>query len=209
MTMASSTATDDVPNNLAFALWKVNFRECNLDSVLDYVTQHDEDTIDEGDEKGRTPLMIACLYGNLKIVEYLLRHDVDVNKRCKQLMNTPLHFTCKWEDSGKPLGSNEETYSSRGLLVLAEKEAIAKLLLEHGAIYRENSLGLTPICYAGLHHMRDIMNLFGERESKGGTNNAEKIMGLEFFGASAAADKSNFGEIAHSCMLDASGGDFV
>ena len=201
--MASSTATDDVPNNLASSLWTVNPEKCDLVFLLDYMAKHDDETIDEGDEKGRTPLMIACLYGNLKIVEYLLDHGADVDKQCRQLMNTPLHFTCKWEDSGKPFGDVAVTYNYSDRGFLADKEAIAKLLLEHGAVYRENSLGLTPICYAGLHHMRDIMNLFGGRESIEETN-LEKIKGLEFYGASAAINKSSFDETsAHSCMLEA------
>ena len=100
--MASSTAAK-APNNLATAMWEKGAaygEYCDLDFVCNYLEQHGKMTVDEGDEKGRTPLMFACLQGDAKVVEYLINLGADVNKECTQLMNTPLHYTCKWEDSG-------------------------------------------------------------------------------------------------------------
>ena len=71
-------------------MWKKGSEYCTLDYVRNFVNQHGEKTIDEGDEKGRTPLMIACLYGNKEVVEYLIEGGAGVNTECRQLRNTPL-----------------------------------------------------------------------------------------------------------------------
>ena len=71
----------------------------------------------------------------------------------------------------------------------SEKVAIVKLLMKHGAIYKDNSLGLTPICYAGLHRMRELQDLLGDMKlpaDAGGNVEREKIKGLEFLAVSYA-----------------------
>ena len=80
--MASSTAAR-APNNLATAMCEkgaANGEYCDLDFVCNYLDQHGKMTVDEGDEKGRTPLMFACLQGDAKVVEYLL----NPGGRCQQ-----------------------------------------------------------------------------------------------------------------------------
>ena len=132
--------------------------------------------------------MFACLQGDAKVVEYLLNLGADVNKECTQVMNTPLHYTCKWEDSGTMPRGIPRYYIDEEITV-AEKVAIVKLLLKHGAIYKANSLGLTPICYAGLHRMRELVDLLGEMKlttDAGGNVEMEKIKGLEFLAVSHA-----------------------
>ena len=72
---------------------------------------------------------------------------------------------------------------------MAEKVAIVKLLMKHGAIYKDNSFGLTPICYAGLHRMRELQNLLGDMKlpaDAGGNVEMEKIKGMEFLAVSYA-----------------------
>ena len=199
LTMASSSSPSgrvpvrtDVPSNLANAMRKVDSSKCDVDYVSKYVKQHGETTVDEGDEEGRTPLMIACVMGNKEVVEYLLQLGTDVNAASKQLRNTPLHYLCE----------------GRAGLNMAEKVAIAELLFNHGTVYKANSLGLTPICYAGWHQMRELVNLFaGEMVSRvGGIMTNEKVKGMEFLAVSYAIQKSSsfrFKSVVYSCMLEA------
>ena len=206
--MASSTAAS-VPNNLATAMWEkvtephVRVVCCDLDFVCNYLEQHGKMTVDEGDEKGRTPLMIACLLGNAKVVEYLLNLVVGVNKECTQVMNTPLHYSCKWEDSGtNPHGIPRYVVDQEA--TVAEKVVIVKLLLKHGAIYKANSLNLTPICYAGLHRMRKLVDLFGDLKltaAAGENFEMEKIKGLEFMAVSHAIQCDYYRDKLLACPL--------
>ena len=70
---------------------KKKSKKKKLDYVRNFVNEHGEKTIDEGDEKGMTPLMIACFYGNTEVVEYLIEGGAGVNTECTQLRNTPLY----------------------------------------------------------------------------------------------------------------------
>ena len=162
--------------------------------MRDYVEQHGTMAIDEGDRYGRTPLMMTCLHGNKEVVEYLLELGTSVNTECTQLRNTPLHYTCLCF----------RRYDGDDVIPDGDKVAIAKILLNHGAVCQANSLGLTPICYAGLHQNRELVNMLGEWESKGGTVNIERIKGLEFLGVSYAT-RGAYGKnlpLAYSCMLE-------
>ena len=178
--------------------------------VRNYLEQHGAVAFDEGDEKGRTPLMIACLYGSKDVVEYLLELGANVNTECTQLRNTPLHYTCLYNfrdyfNENRDILYIRNFHPDKGAVFLPDKVAIAKLLLNHGAVYKANSLDLTPICYAGLHQMKELVDLFGELELKEGTVSKEKIKGLEFLGVSCAIWKVLWDNspLAYPCMLEA------
>ena len=85
------------------------------------------------------------------------------------------------------------------------KEAIAKLLFKPGASYKTNSIGLTPICYAGLHQMKQLVNLFLESESTGeSVGDEDKIRGLEYLGvAYATLWRYDHTSMAYQCILEA------
>ena len=179
-------------------MWNRVPEYCTLDYVRNFVNQHGEKTIEEGDEKGRTPLMIACLHGNKEVVEYLLELGTGVNRQCTHQMNTPLHYTCYTCTWDKP---ERITIEKK-----AEKEAIAKLLFKHGASYKTNSIGLTPMCYAGLHQMKQLVNLFSESETRGDSVGDEvKIRGLEYLGVAYATRRFNDRDtsLAYQCILEA------
>ena len=185
----------DVPSNLANAMLKVDSYKCDMDYVSNYVKQHGEMTVDEGDEEGRTPLMIACVIGNKEVVDYLLKLGAGVNTECSRLRNTSLHYVCECKDD---------------ISHVAERVAIAKLLFNHGAEYKANSLGLTPVCYAGWHRMRELVNLFADElvSKVGGIMTNEKIKGLEFLAVSYTIGERYFyryryESVAYSCMLEA------
>ena len=190
----TSSASIIIPLNLASAMWKKGSKYCTLDYVCNYVEQHGKVSINEGDEKGRTPLMIACLHGSKDVVEYLIEGGAGVNTECTHQMNNPLHYTCYTWDK----------YERMTIEKKAEKEAIAKLLFKHGASYKTNSIGLTPICYAGLHQMKQLVNLFLELESTGESVGEEKIRGLEYLGVANATCSSHIDtSLAYQCILEA------
>ena len=179
-----------------------------MDFVNNYVEQNGNMTVDEGDERGRTPLMRACLCGNMDVVEYLLQRGAGVNTECTQLRNTPLHYTCKWVDNGFPYIGHPTGTGRMVPKTLAEKVAIAKVLLGYGAVYKANTLGLTPICYAGLHQMKPLVDLLGdEMESKEAVDaslKTEKIKGLESLGVAYVLDSYSLNfATSRSCMLEA------
>ena len=101
-----------------------------------YLKGCDKRTVNEGDESGVTPLMIACLHGDLEVVEFLLKCGSGVNTECKELKNTPLHYTCMWPD----ILSNWVSELALPSLIRA-KMYIAKSLLHRGAIYKSNAVG--------------------------------------------------------------------
>ena len=155
---------------------------------------------DERDEKGRTPLMIACLHGNQEVVEYLLELGASVNAECTQLRNTPLHYTCLINEIPDFFCRSIPNFYE---MFQHDKVAIATILLNHGAVYKANSLGLTPICYAGLHQKKELVDMFGEWKSREGIVNKEKIKGLEFLGVSYATWQVYNSKLAYSCMFEA------
>lgn len=65
----------------------------NIDNLFDAVVNEDtkriKSLLDEGkninekDENGTTPLMVACKRGNLRIIKFLLEHGADVNVKNK------------------------------------------------------------------------------------------------------------------------------
>ena len=66
--------------------------------VSNYVEQYGAMTVNEGDEAGRTPLMIACVIGNKEVVDYLLKLGAGVNTECSRLRSTSLHYVCECKD---------------------------------------------------------------------------------------------------------------
>ena len=195
----------DVPN-LATALGE-DLTKCNLSCMYMYVRMHGKMTIDidEGDKNGRTPLMIACLCGSLEVVEYLLKLGAGVNTECTQIRNTPLHFLCMCKDN--------DMFNSPGIYfpklrscddnAVVNKMAIARLLLSNGAVYKPNSLGLTPICYASWYRMEGLANVIEqEMEKIGETMAIEKIKRLEYLGVSRATEGEPM-SLAYDCMAEA------
>ncbi|ELU14984.1 hypothetical protein CAPTEDRAFT_91395, partial [Capitella teleta] len=84
-----------------------------------------------GDEKGISPLHMACTDGNMKMVKLLLKNDADTNKR-DIYGNSPFHFLPSTNDQNFP------------------KHTI-KLLIANGAdINLQNQNGLTPLTFATL-----------------------------------------------------------
>ena len=92
---------------------------------------------------GNTPLYLACLKGNTKIVRFLLDHK-DINPNIENSDgDTPLHYAC----------CNGHT-------------EIVKLLLERNDINinEKDVFGATPLCFACCNGHTEIVKLLLERD---------------------------------------------
>lgn len=109
--------------------------------------------------------MIAAYKGHLDIVEYLLSRGCNPNSEAK-CGGTALHFAAE----------------TGGLEVL-------KCLLEHGARFLKNSVGMTPLISAAERTKANIVEYVVSTDL---VSRMEKIDALELLGASYANDKDNY-----------------
>ena len=163
-------------------------RRCSAEIIEDILTTSGGSSIEERDADDRTPLMIACTYGRVDLVELLLKYGADLNATCRELGNTPLHYACI--SVGYWRGYSDE------------RKAIVRYLLEHGAVYKANLLGLIPVCYAGLHRFEGLVDLFAGLESLE-DQIGEKVKGLEFLSVSYATGFPTDMSLAHKYLLEA------
>ena len=148
----------------------------------------DQTNIDEPNQDGKTPLMIACLIGLEDFVKVLLEKGAKPNYQCYEDGNTSLHFVCSIDDSFKKTGRNwldiEET-----------KFSIARLLLTHGATVLKNNNGLTPPSMAGIFGLNAIVKFFLTSEED--VPIAEKVRSLELLGVAESVFDIFNAERAH------------
>lgn len=122
--------------------------------------------------QNETPLMMACIKGNLNLVKELIRRDADVNREGW----TPLHYAAS-ADTPQTLDIarlllEESAYidaaSPNGTtpLMLAAQyssEAVVKLLLQEGAdVTLRNQRGLTAVDFARLVDRQYMVELLGK-----------------------------------------------
>jgi len=125
------------------------------------------------DHEGKTLLMYAVLYEREKIVEYLLKRNVDVNASEKSDY-TALHFAAQAGNAGivKMLlesGANAKAKDSYGNIPLlrcsinTSFDAIS-VLLEYGSDpYEKNNYGVSAVDIWGTNHrFNDIMKYRAE-----------------------------------------------
>ena len=154
----------------------------------------DQTNIDEPNQDGKTPLMIACLKGLEDFVKVLLEKGAKPNYQCYEDGNTSLHFVCSIDDSFKKTGRNwldiEETTFS-----------IARLLLTHGARVLKNNNGLTPPSMAGIFGLNAIVKFFLTSEEE--VPIAEKVRSLELLGVAESVFDIFNAERAHEAFCRA------
>jgi len=63
-----------------------------MKKLLKYLIEHGAN-VNQKNEKGSTPLCLACYNGNENIVKYLVKHGANINQRNDDLY-TPLTITC-------------------------------------------------------------------------------------------------------------------
>jgi len=135
----------------------------------------DRELVNKTDNLGRTPLQIACNFGRLDIVEFLLERGADIDEDTL-FGGTPLQIAC---DSGKldvvkfllKNGADvnkAENDPDTPLLIACNNGHldIVKLLLskEGVDVNKEDSLGQTPLLIACGNGHLDIVKLLLEKE---------------------------------------------
>ncbi|XP_071501105.1 protein fem-1 homolog C-like [Diadema antillarum] len=175
-----------------------------LESIQNYVASHtDEDGIDATASDGKTALMIACEKGQEDIVRFLLESGANPNVSSPKSGDTPLHVICFRQDYW--------------IQVIAEgtRFKIVQALLQHGATFRENGAGLTPVHVAALSDFAYLVEfLISEQCSGSNTTEADKVTSLEMLGFSKCMNTS-YGNgydtlckvISQRCHVSESGAD--
>ena len=114
-----------------------------VQDVQDFLTAKNS-TVEDTDQCGRTPLMVACAQRKKDIILFLLSEGADPNRLCTD-HSTPLHYACRPMD-----------YRGDGV----EQLPIIEMLAKHGAKMTPDIHGWTPVCYAALHNMSEVVEHF-------------------------------------------------
>ena len=127
------------------------------------------DMIDTANDGGETPLIIACMKGNLTVAKLLIDAGADVNKALPN-GNTPLHFAA-WAGN-KFIGLdliatdaqvNRQNENGETPLILAAREGnneFVALLVEHQAnVNQADNSQRTALYYAGERGYNEITEI--------------------------------------------------
>ncbi|XP_071478101.1 protein fem-1 homolog A-like [Diadema antillarum] len=149
-----------------------------LESIQNYLAHHTkEGVVDTTASDGRTALIIACEKGQEDIVRFLLESGANPNVSSPRSGDTPLHATCrKHPDWRQDIA--EET-----------RNKIAQTLLQHGATFRENRAGLTPVHVAALSRFASVVEFLMSQCSGSGMKELDEVTSLELLGFSLYMDK--------------------
>ena len=131
--------------------------------------------ISNRDERGFTPLIVACQYRNYDLVHFLLQYGADVNL-CSLDCSTPLHHLIKGIDgyTNSIPNMNSPDESDRDHQKSAEQSVlqISKELLEHGMLQNTNERRLTPLDLACLEGSESIVEILLDNLSANDTERA-------------------------------------
>ncbi|XP_030842046.1 uncharacterized protein LOC115924228 [Strongylocentrotus purpuratus] len=173
----ASVNQDQQPLNLASRMDWPN--PVSLDEMKGIFASQNVD-LDARDERGWSPLMIACAKDKKEMVQFLLDHGADPNAKGSEDENTPMHCASvgvfctnlpslgqfSLQDTGRP--------SSKDIL---------RLLINHGATLTCNSNGLDPPCIAAIYNFQDIVEFFVQGKTHElQLSNAEKARVYEILG---------------------------
>ncbi|XP_072170206.1 protein fem-1 homolog A-like [Diadema setosum] len=149
-----------------------------LESIQNYLAHHTKGgVVDATASDGRTALIIACEKGQEDIVRFLLESGANPNVSSPKSGDTPLHVTCrKHADWRQDIA--EET-----------RNKIAQTLLQHGATFRENRAGLTPVLVAALSRFASVVEFLMSQCSGSGMKELDEVTSLELLGFSLYMDK--------------------
>ena len=187
------TTGNDLPIDLA------NEVEKGSTDIENFKDLCDQTNIDEPNQDGKTPLMIACLKGLGDFVKVLLEKGANPNYQCCEDRNTSLHFVCSLDHYFKEPGR-----AGRYWLPIEEENriSIVRLLLTHGARVLKNNNGLTPHSIAGISGLNAIVKFLLTSEAE--VPIAEKVRSLELLGVAESVLGYSFSaERAHEAFCRA------
>ncbi|XP_071478102.1 uncharacterized protein [Diadema antillarum] len=171
--------------NLASALSKGEVKDLN--SVKEYVGDKIKWHIGATNTDDRTPLMIACMNGQIAIAEWLLESGANVNF-CARDGNTALHMTCRGNDEIIRQCRKSTEYP---LQSMDDRIKILRLLFKHCAAATKNLDGLLPLHVAALHSQTVIVKFLVEENSEMPVE--DKLRALEILGFSqSVCDKFHY-----------------
>jgi len=73
------------------------YNECLIKNMLSLIEKSEDINVNEANQKGDTPLIIACKNGNETAVRVLLRYGADLNKPDHD-GNSPLFTACNYSN---------------------------------------------------------------------------------------------------------------
>ncbi|MBP5426882.1 MAG: ankyrin repeat domain-containing protein [Clostridiales bacterium] len=149
-----------------------------------------EDCVNEVNEKGKTPLILACLHGNIEVVDKLIELGADINRIERVNGWTPLYAACVCGrvDIVKRLlenGANVNKGINNGFTPLQvvcwhRKVEIVDVLLDAGAdVNKANYAGKTAIFFANqvsnIEVIKKLLSCEGIKKDKVAQEARDKI----------------------------------
>ena len=175
----SKGAPHDMPDNLCSLMLSGKLN--SVQDVQDFVTKNKK--VYDIDQRGGYALMVACALSKKEVTEFFLGEGVNPNKQCNDL-STPLHYACRPKNN-----------QGDGLAQLP----IIEMLVKHGAKFTPDIHGLTPICYAALHKMGEIVEYF-VNNSKEDLSISDRIRALQILAFARLVFEDDYSQ-AHEAIL--------
>ncbi|XP_071506396.1 uncharacterized protein [Diadema antillarum] len=163
-----------------------------IESIRNFLARQTNETdINVATSDGMTALMIACGNGQEDIVRFLIENGANPNISSPKNGDTSLHVICRKEKHSQQNIAHET------------RVKIVQTLLQHGATFRKNEAGLTPLQLAALSPLDSLVEFFiSYQGSDIEIAEADKIIALEMLGLSQCLDgqKSRSFDILHKLV---------
>ncbi|MDM1554373.1 MULTISPECIES: ankyrin repeat domain-containing protein [Chryseobacterium] len=126
------------------------------------------DIINQTNENGFSPLILACYRGNVEVAEFLIDHVKDINYKSKEgtaLAGLSVKYNKKLVEDLLKKNADPNIADDTGATPLfwavkfGNKELIELLLQYKADKSIKDSMGMTPFEYALQTHKEDIINL--------------------------------------------------
>ncbi|AZA91085.1 Ribulose-5-phosphate 4-epimerase and related epimerases and aldolases [Chryseobacterium nakagawai] len=142
-------------------------RSGTVAEVKDLMKQN-PDVINQTNENGFSPLILACYRGNVEVAEFLIHHVKDVNYKSKEgtaLAGLSVKYNRKLTEDLLKKNADPNIADDTGSTPLfwavkfGNKELIELLLKYKADKSIKDSMGMTPFEYALQTHKEEIINI--------------------------------------------------